>query len=313
MELIILGSGGATTIPRPGCHCKVCVEARARGIPYARSGPSMFVSDINLLFDTPEELAIQLNREGINAVDYVFYTHWHPDHTMGMRIIERMNTFWLGKLVKGEEPAKKVKFCAPERVMDDLRAIKNKYGSYLGFYEKMGLIETIRLECERPFKIGRFEIVPFEVVTDYSGMSTVFLIKENKTRVIYAPCDVKPFPVSDQLQNPDLLIVGNFFPDGPLREGIKIPEDNVLRRELFSFKEILKLVKELGAKKTVLTHIEEEWGKSYDDYRKIEGRCEAYNIKFAYDGMRIKVGKRARSVHTSIMGQQKNFKKSLIH
>ena len=27
----ILGSGGAATIPRPGCRCRVCVEARAVG------------------------------------------------------------------------------------------------------------------------------------------------------------------------------------------------------------------------------------------------------------------------------------------
>lgn len=104
MRLIVLGSGGATTIPRPGCQCRICAEARTKGIPYARSGPSLLISDINLLFDTPEEIAAQLNREEINAVDYIFYTHWHPDHTLGMRIIERMNKFWLAACVKGERP-----------------------------------------------------------------------------------------------------------------------------------------------------------------------------------------------------------------
>lgn len=249
----------------------------------------MFVSDIKLLFDTPEELAVQLNREAVNRVDYVFYTHWHPDHTLGMRVVERMNMFWLGRIVRGQEPVKRVKVCALEKVMEDLRAIKNKHGSFLDFYVKMGLFETVELESGKPFKVGRLEIVPFEVLTDDGETSTVFLIKENGTTVVYAPCDVKPFPRSRQLQKPDLLIMGGFFPEGPLKEGIKIPEENVLRRELYSFTEILKLVEELGAKKTVLTHIEEEWGKSHDDYAMIEKKYEAYNIRFAYDGMRIKL------------------------
>ena len=43
VQVEILGSGGAVTIPRPGCGCRVCVEARGEGLPYARSGPSVFV------------------------------------------------------------------------------------------------------------------------------------------------------------------------------------------------------------------------------------------------------------------------------
>jgi len=39
MRVEILGSGGATTTPRPGCMCRVCVEARAKGVPYARTDP----------------------------------------------------------------------------------------------------------------------------------------------------------------------------------------------------------------------------------------------------------------------------------
>ena len=54
MRLEILGSGGAVTIPRPGCDCRVCAEARARGIPYARTGPSVFVHGPDVLIDTPQ-------------------------------------------------------------------------------------------------------------------------------------------------------------------------------------------------------------------------------------------------------------------
>ena len=285
MQLAILGSGGSTTVPRPGCQCRVCTEARTRGIPYARSGPSMFILDVNLLFDTPEEISSQLNRNRINMINYVFYTHWHPDHTLGMRIVERMYKFWLGMFVRGEKPRNKVKVCALRKVMEDLKAIRNKHGSFFSYYEKAGLIEALELESEKPFKIRNFKITPFEVQSTYN-ISTVFLIQEDGKRVIYAPCDVKPFPENLELENLDLLIIGSFHPEGPLKEGIIIPQNNLLRKELFSLEEIQELAQKLNAKETIVTHIEEEWGKTYDEYKQLEKK---YDLKFSYDGMKIKI------------------------
>jgi phosphoribosyl 1,2-cyclic phosphate phosphodiesterase len=289
MKLIILGSGGSTPIPRPGCNCRVCVEARKKGVPYARSGASLFIPKINLLIDTPEDIASQLNREGIDSIDYILYSHWHPDHTFGMRIVERMYMFWLGRFVKEEMPPKKVKICALEKVMKDLLAIRNKHGSFFSFYEKLGLIETTELKSQEPLKIESFSITPIEVQTGFNEISTVFIIEEGNKKTIYAPCDSKPFPDDKLLENPDLLIVGNVIPPGPLRDKITIPEDNVLRRELFSFDEILELARKLNAKKVIITHIEEEWGRSFDELKEVELKQEDMDIKFAYDGMRIKI------------------------
>lgn len=285
MELIILGSGGSTTIPRPGCECKVCSEARTKGIPYTRSGSSMFIKDINVLFDTPEEIDSQLNRARINNIDYIFYTHWHPDHTFGMRIVEKMYKFWLDMFVRGRKPKNKVKVCAIEAVMEDLKSMGYRGGSFFKYYEKTGLIETIDLKDGEAFEITNFMIIPFEVQTTYN-ISTVFLIQEDDKRVVYAPCDVKPFPENPKLENLDLLIIGSFHLEGPLREGIVIPPNNPLRVELFSPREIQELSQKLNAKQTVVTHIEEEWGKTYDEYKQLE---KEYDLEFAYDGMRIVV------------------------
>jgi len=287
MKLVLLGSGGSTTTPRPGCQCRICVQAREKGVPYSRSGSSLFISDINLLFDTPEEIAMQLNREGINSIDYIFYTHWHPDHTLGMRIVERMYMSWLDRFVKEKGPSKKVKIYALDEVMEDLLAIRNKHESFFSFYERLGLIETFLLENEKPVEIQGFTITPVKVKTGWNEISTVYIIEEGAKKVIYAPCDSKPFPRSKLLKKPDILIIGNVFPLGPLKGGITIPEDNVLRRELFSLEEVLELAKELEAKKLIVTHIEEEWGKSYDEYKELELRYREYNLCFAYDGMNV--------------------------
>ena len=280
-----MGSGGSTTIPRPGCECRVCSEARVKGIPYSRSGPSMFIDDVNLLFDTPEEIALQLNRERINEIDYVFYTHWHPDHTFGMRIVERMYKFWLDMFVRRNKPRNKVKVCALGEVMEDLKSMGYRGGSFFTYYERSGLIEPTELKEGKDFKIRNIMITPFEVQTTYN-ISTVFLIQENNKRVVYAPCDVKPFPETHKLKNLDLLIIGSFHLDGPLKEGIVIPSDNPLRVELFSPRELQQFARKLNARRMIVTHIEEEWGKTYDEYKQLE---KEYNLEFAYDGMRMKI------------------------
>jgi phosphoribosyl 1,2-cyclic phosphate phosphodiesterase len=285
MNLTILGSGGSTTIPRPGCECRICSEARSKDIPYSRTGSSMFIKELNLLFDTPEEIALQLNREGIHDINYIFYTHWHPDHTFGMRIVERMYKFWLDMFVNKKSPRKKVKICALDRVMQDLKSMGYQGGNFLEYYEKSGLIETIELPNETPFHIGNFTITPFEIKTTYN-YSTTFLIQAKGKRVVYAPCDVKPFPKSLELRNLDLLILGSFHLEGPLKEGITIPLNNPLRSELFSPEEVKELAEKLNARRTLLTHIEEEWGKSFDDYKQI---ASEYGFEVAYDGMQIAI------------------------
>ena len=60
MKIEFLGTGGAITTPNPGCNCSVCVQARKEGIPYSRSGPSLFVHGPDVLIDTPEEIKDQL-------------------------------------------------------------------------------------------------------------------------------------------------------------------------------------------------------------------------------------------------------------
>ena len=65
MKVEFLGTGGAFPTPRPGCDCAICVQARERGVPYARTGPCLFVHGPNLLIDTPEECRQQLNRSGV--------------------------------------------------------------------------------------------------------------------------------------------------------------------------------------------------------------------------------------------------------
>ena len=77
--------------PRPLCDCGVCERARKEGAPYIRNSSSLYLEEINTVIDAPEDIGSSLNRENITGVENVFITHWHPDHTFGLRVILEAN------------------------------------------------------------------------------------------------------------------------------------------------------------------------------------------------------------------------------
>lgn len=115
----------------------------------------------------------------------------------------------------------------------------------------------------------------------------VFVISSNGKKIIYAPCDVKPFPESEKFQDADVLIIGNTIVGDVLKDGFVLKEDNPLRNELFTLVEIDSIRKQYRIKKVIITHLEEDWGKSYDDYRELERELDS--VYFAYDGLKIQL------------------------
>ena len=113
----------------------------------------------------------------------------------------------------------------------------------------------------------------------------IFIISSNSKKIIYAPCDVKPFPKSEKSQGADVLIIGNTIVGDILKDGFVLNENNPLRKELFT--KIDTIRKQYGIKRVIITHLEEDWGKSYDDYRELER--ELNFIHFAYDGLKIQL------------------------
>lgn len=63
MRLKIVGSGGMFQIPNPFCKCPLCEEARLKRGRYERLGPSLYIEDIKMLIDTPEDIGISRRRQ----------------------------------------------------------------------------------------------------------------------------------------------------------------------------------------------------------------------------------------------------------
>jgi len=282
MKLTILGSGGCQVIPKPLCQCKVCAEARVKGAPYARSGPSAYLHDIGLLIDTPAEIAAQLNRCDIDRVDHLLFTHLDPDHVEGFRVVEHMA---LDFRSWNAYPEKQVTLLTPKKMDGRLSKISSQYGPVIDYYLEKGFV---RIE---PFgdKILIDDVQITAVPVD-SGSQIVFIyvFDKNDRKVIYAPCDLKPFPEHrDEVRDADLLIIQPGMFETGLKHDFIYPDDHISRTTLYTFEQTMKIAKRIGAKKTIFVHLEEHSSRSYDDYRALEGKHP--NISFAYDGMTLEV------------------------
>ncbi|MGL5717229.1 MAG: MBL fold metallo-hydrolase [Paraclostridium sp.] len=280
MKFKIIGSGGCVSLPKPLCDCNICREARIKGRPYSRFGCSLFLEDINLLIDTPEDIAHAINHSDIKAIDNVLFSHVDPDHTLGFRVFEQLKLDWL-RVSEGIECNNPINVFAMEHVMEDLNTIRFKFGVYFDYYENVRKLIK-RNAVNKDIYIDDIKINFIKV-----NHATVFVFEEGNKKLIYAPCDVKPFPKDDILKNADILIIGNTIVGEVLKDGVVLSTDNLLRQDLFGLEDIEDIKKEYNIDKVIMTHLEEDWGKSYDDYLELEKQYD--NIEFAYDGMEIRV------------------------
>lgn len=279
MKLKIIGSGGCVSIPKPLCQCKVCTEAREKGFPYARCGCSLYVEDADLLIDTPEDISYALNNADIKKVEYILYSHTDPDHTMGMRVIEQLRLDWLAYSV-GVKCKKSITIASLPSIIKNLKCQGTKYGSVLDYYESMNLI-NVQSFTSLDFNSIHIDLIP----VDESANVTIFVFTQDIHKVIYAPCDVKPFPKNDVFMDADCLIIGNTIVGDILKDGFILEKDNPLRDELFVMEEIVELKNKYHIKRVIITHLEEDWGKSFDDYTNFQLQLDG--IEFAYDGLEI--------------------------
>ena len=282
VDLTILGSGGCMVIPKPLCRCRVCEEARSRGWPYERTGPSAFLHDENLLIDTPAESALQLNRAGIDRIDYLLFTHLDPDHVEGSRVVEQIALdFRTWKAYRG----KKIRLILPRALMAKMVDIRSIYGPLIDFYVAQGFVECI--EFDQGTRIGETEVTAIPVDRG-SQTSFVYVFEKEEAKIVYAPCDIKPFPEErKEVHGADLLVIQPGIFEDNLKHGFQYPGDHISRKTLYTFEETVALAWRIKAKKVLFVHMEEYWNRGYDDYQAIQK--ELNNIQFAYDGMEVTV------------------------
>ncbi len=280
MKWTILGSGGCMVIPKPLCQCKVCQEARRKGVPYARAGPSAFLHDINLLIDTPAEIISLLNRLHIRCVDYLIFTHLDPDHIEGFRVVEQIALDFRTWRAYRE---KQVRLLLPEQLSKNIGGIHSQYGPVIDFYKESGFLELMLFQDK--IRVKDIDITAVPVERD-SHLSFVYVFEKAGRKVVYAPCDIKPFPEDRvEVQQADLLVIQPGIFEMGLKHGFRYPKEHISRTTLYTFEQTLDLAERLKVKKIIFVHLEEYWNRSYDDYCALEPKDKKF--RFAYDGMHV--------------------------
>jgi phosphoribosyl 1,2-cyclic phosphate phosphodiesterase len=282
MKVEVLGSGGGVTTPRPSCLCRVCVEARAKGAPYARTGTSYFVHGPNVLIDTPEESNLQLNRAGIGEIAACLYSHFHPDHTMGRRVFETRNVDWRGWPPEAKQQLRTTVYLPQQVAADAHRYLA--LAEHLEFMEAQGTVRVVELADGEAVEFGGWSFQPFRLAEDYVY---AFLIEGNGARVLLAPDETNGWEPPDGLRGVDLAVIPMGLCEfDPLTGERRIhPEHPMLAAEA-TFDETLGIVERLAARRTVLSHVEEIDGLSHDDLLEV-ARRHGGRFEFAYDGMAL--------------------------
>lgn len=284
MKVEILGSGGSFTIPRPSCKCRICKEARKKGLPYIRTGPSLFVHGPDVLIDTPEEIKEQLNRSNVKNIAGCFYSHWHGDHVMGRRVWWSLNYDF--KHIKPRHRTTTIYL--PEQVATDFQSNLGSW-QHLSMLEEQGLVKMIVLEDGTIVEVSGTCITPFPLAESYVYG---FLFEEKNRRLIIVPDDMFQWHPDESLHGVDLAILPMGVAEfNPLTGQRRMNKNHPVLADEATFEDTIEIVRQLQAKTVVLTHIEEHDGLSHDDLDRVarQLRKQGLNIRFAFDTMEIEV------------------------
>lgn len=271
MKLKIIGSGGMSIIPSSFCSCKICEEAREKGGRYERLGPSLYIEDIKMLIDTPEDIAVACNRQNISEVKHLSISHHDPDHVKGIRIVEKIGYDY----ISGKSTP--IAFYALPEVIADINRSNLNCLEYYG-----DVLHCISVQETSQAKIDDFDI---RLINNHSSRNmTFYVISEHGKKAIYACCNPKPFAHNDLYFDTDLLIISMVSDNGILNDGTAL-ENSPYKDDIFTLDEIVEIKDHYRIKRVVITQIDEMWGKSYGFYSQLENELD--HISFAYDGMEI--------------------------
>ncbi|WP_331234793.1 MBL fold metallo-hydrolase [Natronorarus salvus] len=283
MRVTQLGSGGNFPIPMPTCGCRVCTEAREEGGRYVRRGNATFVHDDHALIDTPEQVGPMLNDAGIDRVEYVFLTHFHGDHVNGLSVVQALGRpeFPLDGWANADPPTL-VMSEATRRAIERSQPYRLKYDGVF--------VETRVLDDGESMDLGETTVTNLEVpmAPDGDQRMSNFLF-EGDAKLLVSPDETKYLNLYRVPSDLDCWIKEcGLFREDP--DGDPLFADSLWAEEReteITFERTVEQVEEVRPERTILTELEEIYGRSYDDYLALEERYDRLGITFGYDGLTV--------------------------
>jgi phosphoribosyl 1,2-cyclic phosphate phosphodiesterase len=270
-----------------------------------RLGPSLYIHDLELLIDTPEEIGVELNRSGITRVRTVLYTHWHPDHTAGIRVFE--GNYHLGSLLDPRRPPRQTRVILPDRVartFERHHALSDK----LAYLEQYGLVRVDEVPLGEPVAVGApasmetpgpaqapgsrpagWQITPVPLAEEFA----VAYLLEGERRVFICMDESFEFDPNGLGQLDLAVLPSGYFSHHPYTGERIIAENHpVLHREI-AYEQTLDLIRKMDVARVVLVHLNHGFHLTHTEFERLAAELEEDNtlppLEFGYDTMRIEV------------------------
>lgn len=285
MRLTVLGSGGNTPIPTPTCRCAVCEQARERGIPYARGGNSLYLPALDAVVDAPEFLFRALNREEVRNLEYIFLTHWHPDHINGLRVVQSRDMSahdGLLNAIGAGGPTLVTTETVYERICEIFAQIEH--------FTRQGFVD-VRFLDDEPLEIGTTTIraIPYALENEELD-ATAFVVENGETTTVIASDDARYLDEERLPEHIDLAVFEcGLFERDPAGERLFTDADWEFLDDELTHNEVIDRIDRVDPDRTLLTEIEHLTARSHDHFEQLSQQNGYENIEFAHDSKDIEV------------------------
>lgn len=258
MRLRFLGTGTSFGVPVVGCRCEVCRSDDPRD-SRSRHGLLLESEGRRLLVDTPPELRMQLVEAGVRQLDAVWITHSHADHTHGI---------------------------------DDLRIFTLRSGAALDVRVAEEYAEDLRSRFSYIWRRGRQPspgtTVPDLSLTTFTDRETVRAAGLELTAVAFPHGSWRSYGF--RVDDLAVIVDAKEVPADAveLLSGVQVLVVNALwhgdpHPSHFNVEEAVEVSRELGARRTYLTHLTHRLRHSDLEERLPEG------IRPAHDGLEVEL------------------------